>query len=67
MSKWLHSRKGLIEGEMVHENDTWTTIKVSGDHELRSARPGATMPFADGETITVRSSFLKAIPTDVSP
>lgn len=67
MSKWIHTRKGLIEGELIREDGIWTVIKFKSDHELRSAKPGAMLPFADGEEITVRSSFLKAIPEDVTP
>ncbi|AIY01193.1 hypothetical protein ART_1594 [Arthrobacter sp. PAMC 25486] len=66
MSKWLHSRKGLIEGEIVAEDAIWTQIQLKGDQNLLSAKPGARLPFQDGEILTVRTDFLKLIP-EVTP
>jgi len=29
MGKWMHCRQGLIEGEIVGEDDEWVDIKLS--------------------------------------
>ena len=62
MAKWIHSRKGLIDGELIEDDGTWTRIKATGDQNLRSARPGGVLEYFDGETITVRTSYLTALP-----
>lgn len=64
MAKWLHTRKGVIEGELVSDDGIWTMIRFKGDQNLRSTKPGAMLPFADGEVITVRTSLLKVLTED---
>jgi hypothetical protein len=57
MAKWLHSRKGVIEGEIVTQHDEWVEIRVTGDQIHRHGRGNEAV--ADGEIITVRKSFLR--------
>lgn len=66
MGVWIHSRKGRIEGEVVREDDTWMTVKLTGDHELHyysQAYRGDVD--VDGSTITLRKSLMR--PVDVTP
>lgn len=57
--KWMHSRKGLIIGDIVKTDDTWTWIKLSGEHEPHmSARSNQGTVWPDGETVQVRTSLL---------
>lgn len=65
VSKWLHFRKGVIEGELISDDGTWTRIRLKGDHELRSAKPGRRLLFVDEEYLDVRTSFLT--PMEDSP
>lgn len=61
MSKWLHTRKGVIEGELISDDGEWTRIQLKGDQELLSAKPGRRQLFVDEEFLDVRTSFLTPI------
>lgn len=56
--KWRHSRKGIIEGDLVKETEEWVLIRATTWQALRSAKPGAVIPVEDQEIITVRKEFL---------
>lgn len=45
---WKHVRKGRIRGRVVRTDETWTDIRLEGDHYWG----------VDGEVVTVRTSFL---------
>ena len=57
MTKWLHNRKGVIEGEITLVHDEWVEIRLSGDQRLRTAKGWE--DHKDGEIVTVRKSFIK--------
>lgn len=59
--RWRHSRKGIIEGELVRETEEWVLIRATKWQALRSAKPGAVIPVEDQEVITVRKEFLTEI------
>lgn len=59
---WRHSRKGLITGRVVREDDTWMHIELAGDHRLRwlsEANRGRAN--GDGTFLTARKSLLTEI------
>lgn len=56
MTRWIHAIKGVIVGELVGDDGVWWKIRLSGGQDLRSARPGSVLPYADGDVITVRGS-----------
>jgi hypothetical protein len=58
--KWIHARKGIVEGEIVREEGEWVDIKLTGDQTLRTARGWDDCH--DGDVVTVRKSFLREVP-----
>lgn len=65
VTAWNHSRKGRIDGEIVHTTDDgeWVDIRLTGDHRLKYVAPsnrGRTDH--DGEIIRVRKSMLTELP-----
>lgn len=57
---WKHSRKGIITGRVVDEDDEWVRIELHGDQPIiyQSESRG---PESDGEILTARKSFLTLI------
>lgn len=65
MTRWLHSRRGVIEGEPagISDDKTWVHIRLTADSPRMSTRARGRGPVdVAGETITVRRSFLQVIP-----
>lgn len=62
MAKWLHQRKGLLEGDIVwtSEDKVWTDIKISRDHDITNAS-GNTYTWPAGEVIRSRTEFLRPV------
>lgn len=58
--KWIHARKGTVEGEIVSDTGEWVDIKLTGDQRLRTARGWDDCQ--DGQIVTVRKSFLREVP-----
>lgn len=60
--KWRHSRKGIIEGDIVGDDGTFVRIRLKGDHEMTYiSASNAGRVDEDGEVITVRKSFLMEV------
>lgn len=66
MAKWMHSRQGVIEGEIVWEDEEWYSIELSKrarvtyrrtfvGHGRENSHAGA------GETIRVRKCLVEVI------
>lgn len=56
---WRHSRKGLITGEIIGSDATWTHIRLHGDHRLSyGSEANRGRIDEDGDAITVRSEYL---------
>lgn len=60
MTRWLHSRKGIIRGYLVRDEGVWLAIRITGDQILKTAR--GVEQVQDGEIITVRKSFTRELP-----
>lgn len=62
MTTWLHARKGRIVGEIVRADDTWTQIRLTGDHQLRyMSELHRGRVDASGDILTVRTSLIREI------
>lgn len=64
--KWDHSRKGLIVGELVREDDTWMWVKLACDHRI----PYASEMYRgridqEGEVLCLRKSFMTPVPPTI--
>lgn len=65
MTTWNHSRKGRMEGEIVHTtaDGEWVDIRLTGDHQLKyMAQANRGRTDQDGEIIRVRKSHLTELP-----
>lgn len=70
VTAWNHSRKGRIDGEIVHTtaDGEWVDIRLTGDHRLKYVAPsnrGRTDH--DGEIIRVRKSMLTELHEGTTP
>lgn len=54
IQKWNHSRKGLIVGRVVEENDGWLTVELTEDL-------GGPYPQAAGARVTVAKRFIEEV------
>lgn len=62
MTRWLHTRRGLIEGREVGGDETWMRIELSAPAPSASMRARGHGPVSDaGETIMVRRAFMRVI------
>ena len=52
MAKFTHTRKGVIEGEVVKDDGEWMTIRLS--HAYEDSR----VSLDEGETLKVRKSLI---------
>lgn len=52
---WRHSRKGLISGVVVKQDETWTTIRLVDEHRFVPAGYGVDVE--GGEELTFRTDF----------
>jgi hypothetical protein len=52
---WHHSRKGLIRGVVVKQDETWTTIRLVPEH--RDVPSGYGMEAGGGEELTFRTDL----------
>ena len=62
--KWVHSRKGPIDGEVVHTTDDgeWVDIRLAADHHLKYIAPSSRgRTDHEGEIIRVRKSMLREV------
>lgn len=59
--KWIHERKGPIEGEVINHEDgsDWAHIRLVGDQTLRGAR--GPQDWYDGDVLVARRSFLREV------
>lgn len=70
MTKWIHSRKGPLEGDVVRTSGEFVTIRLAGDHALtylgtegrQLSREGAID--RDGDLLTARACLLREVPED---
>jgi len=67
MAKWMHARKGEIEGEIIREDEEWVDIELSKRTRITYANnilyAGHGIPYshaAKGQVIRVRKSLLTA-------
>lgn len=62
--KWMHSRKGLIEGELIKHDDgsDWAHIRLVGDQTIRGAR--GPQDWFDGDVLVARRPFLTEVTED---
>lgn len=60
--KFRHIRKGLVEGRIVREDETWAQIELARDHRLAYGSECNRGRIDEaGEILTVRRSFLTEI------
>lgn len=62
MTRWIHSRKGEIEGEVVKDEGDFVSIQLTAEATLKwrsEDRRGSINEV--GEILTVRKSFLKEV------
>ena len=62
MTRWLHSRRGVIEGEDLGRDDTWMHVRLTVDSPRASAIArglGPTDPA--GSIITVRRTHIRDV------
>jgi hypothetical protein len=65
MTRWLHPRRGVIEGEIVgnQSDETWMHIRLTADAPRASLRARGHGPIDEaGEVITVRRDFVRELP-----
>lgn len=68
MTAWLHSRRGLIEGEVVRHEPVWVQIRLTADSPRTSTRARGHGPIdLAGTVITVRRAFLTVVPEPADP
>lgn len=57
--RWRHSRKGIIEGEIVSEDSTGKVVCI----KLTNHVHGLADSWGPGDILTVKRAFLRPMPT----
>lgn len=60
--RYLHDRKGVIVGDIVRQDDTWTHIRLAGDQRLRyMSEANRGRIDCDGDILTVRTTSIRRL------